>query len=100
MVEPPKAPSPAANTLGSLVRMPSHSVRTRSESIMPRRSRSSQRPSCPTEAITMPQAMSCSVPGTFTGARRPDSSGSPSVVCTQRTASSLPCGTIAVCWVW
>ena len=48
----------------------------------------------------MPQAMSCSVPGTFTGARRPDSSGSPSVVCTQRTASSLPCGTIAVCWVW
>ena len=43
--------------------MPSHAVRTRSAAIRPCRSRSSQSPSWPTAAITMPQAMSCSVPG-------------------------------------
>ena len=100
MVEPPNAPSPAANTFGSEVRIESHSVRTRSGPIIPAWSSSSQIPRCPTAAITEPHRISCSLPSIATGRRRPSSSGSPSAVFTHFSASWFPRGTTATCWVW
>ena len=53
------------------VRMSSKFARTRSGSIKPRSASSSHSLCWPTAAMTMPQAMSCSLPGTTTGRRRP-----------------------------